>query len=65
MGPFAGIAVTSVVLALGTGIVLTAMVARGAEVLARAAQGRRRRIAPVQPVRRRGTWAAQVGVGAE
>jgi hypothetical protein len=42
---------TGMVLALGTGIVLATMVARGTEILAHAARGRQRRMASVRPCR--------------
>jgi hypothetical protein len=56
VGPLAGMAVTSLVLALGTGIVLATMVARGTEILAHAARGRQRRMAGAQPSRPGWAW---------
>jgi hypothetical protein len=65
VGPFAGMAVTSLVLALGTGVVLATMVARGTEILAHAARGRQRRMAGARPCRPGRAWSVQGGTTPE
>jgi len=61
MGPFAGMAVAGLVLATGTGIALTALVARGAEVLAYAMRSRYPRPAGARPWHVRDGWRLEQG----
>jgi len=60
VAPFTSMAVAALVLAMGTGIVLTAMVARGTEMLAHVVRSRQPRTAGERLSRAR-AWSEQGG----